>query len=121
MMHTSLQQLRKEIEASLKAKKTLDDLELFDYIVACIEADELITKSRIIKKLRDEGYSISQSRVFVLFAKVHACIQQIELEAVIKQRSGAEQAKLKQAEQEKLELQQKLAALEKQLKAATKK
>jgi hypothetical protein len=120
MMQTSyVQQLRNEIKESLKTKKTLNDLELFDYIEAKVQSDDKITKSKIIKKLREEGYSISQSRVFDLFSRLHQAMKNDQMETIKQKVSEEEKEKLDKAEQEKLALQKKIAELEKQLKAKT--
>jgi len=116
---THLDKLRSEIEAAMKNKKTLTEVELYDYIVAAMKADGQITRSRIIKDLRKENYSISQSRVFKLFDKINAALEKDKIEALKETLSKDEKAKLEKAEKEKAALQRKLAALEKKLKTTT--
>jgi len=92
-----LDRLRNDIAEKESRAKTLSQTELFDYIVDHMRFTR--ARSKMIKMIRDDGYAISQSRVFDMF-------KQIEI-AYKKDLDAANAAKLSESERQRLdELQQ---------------
>ena len=117
-MLNATERLRAKYTLKTKAKKTLSLIELFEYIVKARNEKANIAASATIKKLRAEGYSISQSRVFDIFKDLEA-EEAIDKEEALKARlKPAELKKLKaeQAAMVKLEAEMKKMQAELELK-----
>lgn len=106
----AVDRLRTEYTAELKAKKTLNKVELLDYIVEFERTEHKLAASAIIKHLRSEGYAISQSRVFDICKDI---VRERELDA-----ADALKLKLKPAELKKVKQQEaEIADFEEKMKA----
>lgn len=111
METTRIQQLRQQIEDKNKAKKTMNELELFDYVEAKIKKVNMLTKSGCVKIIRKEGYAISQSRVFDIFDSIQQAIKLDERDALASKLDKTSKTKLTKISNAKAEAEAKMAAL----------
>ena len=113
---TALQALREQYEAKEKAKKTLNDLELFNYIDDKYKTVNNLTKSGCVKLIRKDDYAISQGRVFKIFEEIQSAINQDERDALVRVMSASDKKKLdaitKAREAAEAKLAEALAAIE---------
>jgi hypothetical protein len=120
MKTTRIQQLRQQIEEKNKAKKTMNDLELFDYVEAKIRKVNMLTKSGCVKLIRKEGYAISQSRVFSIFDAIQQAIKLDERDALVFKLDKSSKTKLTEISKTKAEAEAKMAALMAEIQKAEK-
>jgi len=109
-------QYRNKIIESLKIKKTLTDLELFDMMYDIKNERRLITvPSKFIKDLRKKGYSISQSRIF----DINNQLDKIYDEIISEKLKPKDKKLLSETERKEKELKEQIKKLQDELNLST--